>query len=72
MNHFEIDLPTAKAERFDRVLDGFLAGELLFRPDIDVRVTRYSKEPGVERRAVFMSSPEHMSVLLHRLHMAVS
>ena len=71
MTHFELNLPAANAVLFDKTLDEFIKTELISRPDIDVRVTRYSVEPDVERRAVFLSSAEHMEVLLKRLHTAV-
>ena len=72
MTHFELDLPADKAARFDRALDQFVETELLFRPDIDVSINRYSIQSGVERRSVFLSSTQHMEALLRRLHMAVA
>lgn len=60
MPNFEIDLPSAQAKRFDLALQRFVVAELICRPDIDVRTTSYPYGDGIERRAVFISSPEHM------------
>ena len=55
MAQYEVDLPHARASRFDSVLSRYLSDELASRDGVDVRVTAYSPRVGVERRLVFMS-----------------
>ena len=66
MPQFEIDLPTAQAKRFDRAVDRFVIGELIGRPDVDLSIAAYPKAPGVERRSVYMSSPDHLQAFKRR------
>lgn len=66
MPQFETDLSTENAKRFDQLVDRFVTKELICRPDVDLSVAAYSKAPGIERRAVYISSRDHMRAFERR------
>lgn len=66
MPQFEIDLSTAQAERFDRAVDRFVVSELICRPDVDMSVAAYPTAPGIERRAIYISSNDHLQAFRQR------
>lgn len=66
MAHFEIDLPSALAKRFDNLLNNFLISELGCRRDVDVQTAAYVKEAGIERRSVFVSDEAAMQEFRRR------
>ena len=50
------DRPTDdKGERVDKVFANFGAAKLSRRPEVNVRVSSYTREPSVERRLVYIS-----------------
>ena len=55
MPHCGIDLPTTKAKRSDKVFANFGGAKLSHRPEVNVRVTSYTRKPSVERRLVYIS-----------------
>ena len=66
MPQFEIDLPTAMAKRFDRAVHRFVVAELICRPDVDLSIAAYPTAPGIQRRAVYMSSTDHLQAFRQR------
>lgn len=66
MPQFEIDLPEEQASGFDRMVENYVVSELICRPDIDIVVSKYSVAPGVQHRAIYMSSSEHLGGLRRR------